>query len=119
MVKYYALLGVTIVLETLGTTLLKLSDGFNKPIYGVLSLVAFGLLFYLFLFVIRHILIGVAYAIWSALGIVLISLVGQIYGSKARFTCNFRNFTYYWWSCNNTTFLKKHLSLQFSHFKND
>ncbi|MDL0088207.1 SMR family transporter [Campylobacter gastrosuis] len=79
MVKYYALLGVTIVLETLGTTLLKLSDGFNKPIYGVLSLVAFGLLFYLFSFVIRHIPIGVAYAIWSALGIVLISLVGWIF----------------------------------------
>ncbi|WP_169764190.1 SMR family transporter [Campylobacter mucosalis] len=79
MVKYYALLGVTIVLETLATTLLKLSDGFNKPIYGVLSLVVFGLLFYLFSFVLRHIPIGVAYAIWSALGIVLISLVGWIF----------------------------------------
>lgn len=47
MIKYWVLLGISITLEVVATLLLKLSDGFAKPLYAVGSLVLFGILFYL------------------------------------------------------------------------
>ncbi len=75
MIKYWILLSISITLEVVATSLLKLSDGFTKPLYAVGSLVLFGVLFYLLAIVFRHIPMGIAYAIWSGAGIVLISAI--------------------------------------------
>ena len=79
MIKYWILLGVSITLEVIATSLLKLSDGFAKPLYAVGSLVLFGILFYLLAIVFRHIPMGIAYAIWSGVGIVLISAIAYFF----------------------------------------
>nr|WP_314181531.1 SMR family transporter [uncultured Campylobacter sp.] len=83
MIKYWVLLGISITLEVVATSLLKLSDGFAKPLYAVGSLVLFGVLFYLLAIVFRHIPMGIAYAIWSGAGIVLISAIAFFLWDKS------------------------------------
>lgn len=83
MIKYWVLLGISITLEVVATSLLKLSDGFAKPLYAVGSLVLFGVLFYLLAIVFRHIPVGIAYAIWSGAGIVLISAIAYFLWDKS------------------------------------
>jgi len=75
----YIYLLIAIVAEVVGTSALKASDGFTKWIHNVIVVVGYGLAFYFLSLVLRSIPVGVAYAIWSGLGIVLISLVGYIY----------------------------------------
>ena len=64
------------------TSLLKLSGSFAKPLYAVGSLVLFGILFYL-LAIFRHIPMGIAYAIRSEAGIVLISAIAYFLCGKS------------------------------------
>lgn len=78
MVKYWVLIGISITLVAAATSLLKLSDSFAKPLYAVGSLVLFGILFYL-LAIFRHISMGIAYAIRSGAGIVLISAIAYFF----------------------------------------
>lgn len=77
--KYWVLLCITIILEVIATSLLKLSDGFTKPIYAIISLAIFCVLFYFLSIVFKQIPIGIAYAIWSGVGIVLISLIAYFF----------------------------------------
>lgn len=69
-------LGFAIFCEVLGTSALNLSDGFNKPVPTALSLFAFAISFFLLSLALKTIPVGVAYAIWSGTGIVLISAIG-------------------------------------------
>lgn len=75
----WIMLIICIGLEALATSLLKLSDGFTKPIYAALSLAMFAFIFYLLSIIFRTIPMGVAYAVWSGVGIVLISLIGYFF----------------------------------------
>ncbi|MGP1560830.1 MAG: DMT family transporter [Helicobacteraceae bacterium] len=77
--KYWLLLGVCIVLETVATSFLKLSEGFSKPVWGVVSILMFSVIFYVLSLIFKHIPVGIAYAVWSGLGIVLIALVSVIF----------------------------------------
>lgn len=72
------LLGVAIVVEVIGTTALKMSDGFSKPWPVLVVAVCYGLAFYLLALTLKQIPVGVAYAIWSGAGIALITLIGWI-----------------------------------------
>ncbi|MBR3616862.1 MAG: multidrug efflux SMR transporter [Bacteroidaceae bacterium] len=67
-----------IVLETFATSMLKYSEQFTKLLPTIAMIVGYGLSFYLLSHALRTMPIGIAYAIWSALGIVLITLVGVI-----------------------------------------
>lgn len=78
MIKYRVLIGISITLVAAATSLLKLSDSFAKPLYAIGSLVLFGILFYL-LAIFRHIPMGIAYAIRSGAGIVLISAIAYFF----------------------------------------
>ena len=71
----YAALVIAIVFEVIGTTLLKQSTGFTKLWPTVGSLVAYGVAFYLLSIVLKTMPVGIAYAIWSGLGIVLVSVI--------------------------------------------
>ena len=75
----YIYLLLAIVAEVVGTSALKASDGFTKWIPTGIVVVGYGVAFYFLSLVLRSIPVGVTYAIWSGLGIVLISLVGYIY----------------------------------------
>ncbi len=74
----YLLLFIAIVFETVGTTALKASDGFSKLGPSVLVVVGYGISFFFLSLVLKTIPVGIAYAIWSALGIFLIAIIGWI-----------------------------------------
>lgn len=73
---HWFLLLCAIVAETVGTTALKASDGFTRLGPSALSLACFGTALYLMSLVIRVVPVGVTYAIWSGVGIVLIAAIG-------------------------------------------
>lgn len=77
------LLGMAIVAEVIATSALKSSNGFTRLWPSLLVVVGYSVSFYLLTIVMRSIPTGVVYAIWSGLGIVLISAVGWVlYGQK-------------------------------------
>lgn len=71
----YLYLGLAIVSEVIGTTALKASDSFTRPLPSLVTVGCYALSFYLLTFSLRVLPTGIAYAIWSGVGIVLISLV--------------------------------------------
>ena len=82
----YVLLGGAIVAEVIGTTLMKYSEGFTRLWPSLATVVCYCAAFYLLAQTLAHIPTGVAYAIWSGAGIVLISLAAWlISGQKLDF----------------------------------
>lgn len=75
----YALLFIAIVAEVIGTSALKMSDGFTKLWPSLVVIVGYGLAFYFLAIVLKSIPVGIAYAIWAGLGIALITLVGVLF----------------------------------------
>ena len=71
----YAILVLAIVAEVIGTSALKASQGFTRLGPSVLVLLAYGAAFYLLARVFDTIPVGIAYAIWSAGGIILVTFV--------------------------------------------
>ena len=74
----YIFLGCAIVAEVMGTTLLKFSEGFTKLYPGLGAALSYAVAFYFLSLTLNHIPTGVAYAIWSGAGIVLISLAAWL-----------------------------------------
>lgn len=72
----YVSLLIAIAFELVGTSLLKASDGFSRLWPTVGSLLGYLGAFYFLSISLRTIPVGLAYAIWSGVGIVLISLIG-------------------------------------------
>ena len=75
---HWLYLGVAILFETIGTTALKASDGMTRALPSLVVVLAYALSFWLLALVLRVIPVGVAYAIWSGLGICLIAGIGWI-----------------------------------------
>ena len=74
---------VAILSETVATTALKASVGFTRAGPAALVVVGYGLAFYFLSLTLRTIPLGVAYAVWSGVGIVLITAAGWfMYGQK-------------------------------------
>ncbi len=71
-------LASAIVLEVVGTVLLKLSDGFEKWHWGVLSIVCYMCCFWLFAPALKVIPVGVAYALWAGIGILAVTMIGFV-----------------------------------------
>ncbi|MEY2894224.1 MAG: small multidrug resistance protein [Pseudomonadota bacterium] len=71
-------LALAIVFETLATTALKASDGFTRALPGGLCVLGYALSFYLLSQALRVVPVGVAYALWSGAGVVLISLAAAL-----------------------------------------
>lgn len=72
------LLLTAIACEVTGTTALKLSHGFTRPIPSVIVVLGYVASFYLLSLSLKHIPIGTAYAIWSGLGIAAITIIGIV-----------------------------------------
>lgn len=75
----YVYLAIAIIAEVIATGALKASDEFSKLVPSVVVVIGYGVAFYFLSLVLKTIPVGVAYAIWSGLGIVLISLVGLVF----------------------------------------
>ena len=76
--KYLYLL-LAIIFEVIGTTVLKSSNGFTVLVPTVVSLLCYGCSFYFLSVCMQSIPTGVVYAVWSGVGIVLISLFAFIF----------------------------------------
>lgn len=74
----YVYLCLAVVAEVIGTSALKASEEFTKLGPTLLVIAGYGIAFYMLTLVLRTIPIGVAYAIWSGIGIALISLIGVV-----------------------------------------
>jgi multidrug transporter EmrE-like cation transporter len=76
-------LGIAIVAETIATSAMKSSEGFTKLVPSIIVVIGYGIAFYFLSQTLKSIPVGVAYAIWSGVGIVLISLTGWLlFGQK-------------------------------------
>ncbi len=75
----YALLFVAIFAEVVGTSALKMSDGFTKVGPSVVVVIGYGCAFYFLAIVLKSIPVGIAYAIWAGVGIALIAVVGVVF----------------------------------------
>ena len=79
----WAYLALAILLETVGTGLLKLSHGFERVGIGGLSLLCYGVCFFFMALSLRTLPVGAAYAVWSGAGTVLVVLAGVfLFGEK-------------------------------------
>jgi small multidrug resistance pump len=75
---HWFLLGAAILFETIGTTALQASQQFSRLGPSLLVVVAYGVSFYMLAMVLKYIPVGIAYAIWSGLGICFIAAIGYI-----------------------------------------
>ncbi|WP_299915548.1 SMR family transporter [uncultured Roseobacter sp.] len=78
MPMHYLYLVLAIVAETIGTTALQASQQFSRLWPSILVVVAYGISFYLLALALKFMPVGIVYAIWSGLGIVLIAIIGFI-----------------------------------------
>lgn len=75
----YLYLSIAIIFEVIATSSLKASEEFSKLIPSIIVVVGYAVSFYCLSIVLKSIPMGITYAIWSGVGIVLISLVGVLF----------------------------------------
>lgn len=71
-------LTIAIVGEVIATSFLRASQGFTQLVPTAVVVVGYGITFYFFSLALQTIPVGVAYAIWSGVGIVLVSIIAFI-----------------------------------------
>ena len=74
----YIYLIVAVVAETVGTTALQASHQFTRVLPSAVVVVSYAIAFWLLSLALRHMPVGIVYAIWSGLGIVLIAVIGIV-----------------------------------------
>lgn len=79
MLKCWCLLYLAICSEVVGTVAMKCSDGFTRVMPSCAVFVAYGISFILMSKALRQIDMGIAYAIWSAIGLVSISAISVVF----------------------------------------
>ncbi|MBF6024957.1 DMT family transporter [Lysobacter niastensis] len=72
----YLYLAIAIAAEVIATSALKASEGFTRTGPSLVVAIGYGVAFYFLSLVLKSVPVGVAYAIWSGVGIVLIALIG-------------------------------------------
>jgi small multidrug resistance pump len=73
--KHWLFLGIAIVAEVTATSALKASEGFSRLWPSAVVVLGYGVAFYFLSLTLRTVPVGVAYAIWSGLGVVLVALL--------------------------------------------
>ena len=69
---------VAIVAEVIATSALTASQGFSRLLPSVIVVTGYAIAFYFLSLTLRSIPVGIAYAVWSGVGVVLISLAGLV-----------------------------------------
>jgi small multidrug resistance pump len=75
---HYLYLSLAIAFEVAATTALQASDGFTRPLPDIVTVLGYAIAFYCLSLTLRTMPVGIAYAIWSAVGIVLIAAIGWV-----------------------------------------
>jgi small multidrug resistance pump len=82
----YLILALAVMAETIGTTALQASQQFTRLWPSVLVVVAYAVSFYLLSMTLKVMPVGVVYALWSGLGIILIAIIGfAVFGQRLDF----------------------------------
>ena len=76
--NHWVYLITAIVSEVIATSALKASTGFTKPLPSVIVVIGYVVSFYFLSLTLKTSPVGIAYAIWSGVGVVLISLVAWL-----------------------------------------
>ena len=76
--KNWLILFIAIVAEVIATSALKSSEGFTKPMASIVVILGYMIAFYCLSLTLKTIPVGIAYAVWSGVGIVLITTVAWI-----------------------------------------
>lgn len=74
----YLYLAIAIIAEVIATSSLKASEGFTELLPSAISVVGYVIAFYFLSLVLKTIPVGVAYAVWAGLGIVLVAVVAAL-----------------------------------------
>jgi small multidrug resistance pump len=74
----YLWLAVAIIAEVIGTSALRASEGFTRLMPALVVVAGYGLAFYCLSMTLKTMPVGIVYAIWSGVGIVLITLVAMV-----------------------------------------
>ena len=74
----YWYLAIAIVAEVIATSALKASEEFTRRAPSLLVVIGYGVAFYFMTLVLKTIPVGITYAIWSGVGIVLVAIVGAV-----------------------------------------
>lgn len=74
----YLVLALAVLAETIGTAALQASHQFTRLVPSVIVVVAYALAFWLLSIVLKSFPVGIAYALWSGLGIVFIAIIGLV-----------------------------------------
>lgn len=72
-------LAMAIVAEVTATSMLKASQEFTRPLPSLIVVLGYGCAFYLLTLVLRTMPVGVAYALWSGFGILLVAIAGALF----------------------------------------
>ena len=75
----YLYLAIAIIAEVAATSALKASEEFTRLYPSIIVVVGYGVAFYFMTLVLRTIPVGITYAVWSGLGIVLVTIVGALF----------------------------------------
>ena len=83
MTAAYYYLAIAICSEVIATGSMKAIKGWSTPIPLLLVIVGYGVAFWMLTLVVRTVPVGVAYAVWAGMGIVMVSIAALfIYGQK-------------------------------------
>ena len=74
----YLLLVVAVICEVVATSLLKATDGFTRFWPTAATVVGYGLAFYCLSLTVKTVPVGIMYALWCGIGIVLVTIVGWV-----------------------------------------
>lgn len=74
----YLYLGIAIAAEVIATTALRAANGFTVLIPSIISILGYIVAFYFLSLTLRTMPVGIAYAIWSGVGIVIVSILGLL-----------------------------------------
>lgn len=75
---HWLTLAIAIIAEVVGTSALRASEGFTKVVPSILVVAGYSVAFYFLSLTLKSIPVGIAYAIWSGVGTVLITIVGVV-----------------------------------------
>lgn len=104
--KSWIFLFVAITAEVIATSALKSSEGFTKPFASIVVILGYIIAFYCLSLTLKTIPVGIAYAIWSGVGIVLITTFAWFSMIKNWIYGNYRHSINYVWCVDSKPFIK-------------
>jgi small multidrug resistance pump len=75
----WVLLLIAIMAEVIATSALKSTEGFSKILPSAIAVIGYVISFYFLSLTLKSLPIGITYAIWSGVGIILISVIGYFF----------------------------------------